>query len=89
MKIHHARLRCAVCIGLIQLLIELPKLASITSEVGSFLCSRTVTLEGRQKGGILIDDVDIPNLSNVRLPDSFKRVKSNTISSSILSSPFL
>ena len=46
---------------------KLPKLSSITSEVGSFLCSRTVTLE------------DIPNLSNVRLPDSFKRVKSNTI----------
>lgn len=46
-------------------------------------------MEGSQKGEILIDDVDIPNLSNVRLPDSFKRVKSNTISSSILSSPFL
>ena len=54
--------------------VDLPNLTSIiNSKGGIFLYPRSVTLESISEYGILMV-LDIPNLQNVSLPNSFKRI---------------
>ena len=60
--------------------VDLPNLTSINSELASFIGPRIITLESISEYRILIV-LDIPNLRNVELPDSFEEVRSKSISS--------
>ena len=58
--------------------VDLPNLTSIYSEGGSFYEPHSVILESIFKVQLLWY-IDIPNLQNVNLPDSFKKVKAKSI----------
>ena len=78
----HVRWQCEVLMKWFEMIcfVDLPNLTSITSGGSSFRWTRLVTLESISQYKILML-LDVPNLQNVDLPNSFKSIGSKSISS--------